>query len=232
MAIETLFTYLPGWQGVVFIELLIVFLVVGGFISFRMLRSRFWPYTYIVFEKRPPYGYIPVFKGRCRLMKVGDTGEELYYLKDLKVWKIAYGKRIGTNQICWTIREEDGLWYDTVFGDFDQKLHELGIMPVHRDMRYAYASSRKLVDKEYLNKTWMEKYLVPITLGMLFLCMVAMFATVWYSYKSAGELAASNAQTVEKTVQILDKADKILGKANAAESPSGFISSTVLPGGT
>ena len=72
---------------------------------------------------------------------------------------------------------------------------------------------------------YLIRFIVIVVLSLL-------FATVWYSYKSAGELAASNAQTVEKTVQILDKADKILGKANAAESPSGFISSTVLPGGT
>ena len=105
----------------------------------------------VVFENISGKGWQRAFEDTARLIKVGDQGEELLYLRNRKVYRTAYGKKMGVNEY-WFAVGQDGYWYNYLLGDFDAKLGEMDIEPVDRDMRYMHVAIRKNIENRYKKK--------------------------------------------------------------------------------
>lgn len=177
--------------GIVFISM-----AVAGVWSFIKVRNIRWNYNYVVWnsigssDQQEPYK-----KGKCRLVKIGDMGEEIFYLQKLKTYKVAYGKRIGKNTIYWTIGD-DGLWYNTVVGNFTKNFKGLGLMPVDRDIRYATTSVRNIMGGKY-NK--MDKTTQTFMIITFILLIVALGVAGLTNYLTYTKYADSKKMEIENT---------------------------------
>ena len=209
---------------IVFLILVFLFLIISGVTIFIIVNRRYWKFKYVILENIGGSGYVITGRGRCRLVNFGDGGEEIFFLKRSKKWRVAYGKRIGKNQVAWAIGQ-DGYWYNVHFGDLDKRLAELGVNPVDRDMRYAYASVRKGVENRYNQKSFMEKYGTVIAFGMLFLCIIAMAGMIWIGQNGNAKIAAINSKAMETAKEVLDSSNNVVSKlANLGISSSGYTS--------
>jgi len=189
-------------------------IIVAVVIGYRMR----WNFSWVLIEK----GKI-IKRGKCRLIPFGDGGEEVFYLRGLKRYRVAYGKRIGVNQIAWAVGK-DGYWYNVELGDLDTKLMEVGVMPVDRDMRYAYASVRKGLEKRYDDKTFMEKWGATISIGLIIIALIIFGVTQYYSNKKSGEfnleISKNNLEAMKGIKEAIVSMDQILGGKSAA-APAG-----------
>lgn len=156
---------LSNWEFYLLLGMTFLFLLSGAIVAFVILSKRRWPFKVIVLENISGSGYVPTKNDRARLIKFGDGGEEIFYLKRGKKYRVGYGKRIGKNYIAWAIGE-DGYWYNITFGNLDKRLAELGVNPVDRDMRFSNASLRKGIENRYDQKTFFDKYGTAITIGV------------------------------------------------------------------
>lgn len=198
---------------IIFGIVVFIFFVISGIVLFILLYRRRWNFRYVVLENIAGTGYSITGRGRCRRMAFGDGGEEIFYLQNSKKWRAAYGKRIGKNQVAWCVGE-DGYWYNINFGNLDKRLQELGVEPVDKDMRYAYASIRKGIESRYNQKTFMEKYGTIIAFGMLFLCIIAMGGFMWYTGSQATKISNANAQSLVTADKILTHSDELISHLN------------------
>lgn len=129
--------------------LILIAIVSSGIWSFIKIRNIRWNFNYVVWETiNGADKQDPTKKGLCRLISIGDQGEEVYYLKELKKYRVAYGKKRGKNTIDWCVGN-DGLWYNIEIGGFNKNFKTIGLIPVDRDIRYATTSVRKLMDQKY-----------------------------------------------------------------------------------
>lgn len=191
---------LPGWELVIFFALVFFFLCIGGTTVGIIISRLRWPIHVSIFEDDPIRG-VSNFAGRdkARLVKFGKGGEEIYYLRTRKKYKVGYGYKLAPNRIAFTIGK-DGYWYNCYIGGLDKKLRELGIVPPNRDMRLSQAAMQKGIENRYDERTTWEKIAVPLTIGMLILAIVVQAGGTWFSYhernKGLGtELEISKQQT-------------------------------------
>lgn len=213
---------LGGWEWVIFWFMLSIFVICGGIVTFWILYRLRWKFEWRILENIAGFGYIPTRKGRCRLVGIGEGGEEIFYLKGIKKYKAGYGKRIGAKQIAWAIGE-DGYWYNVTFGNLDKKLREIGVMPVDKDMRYAYASIRKIIDKRFDDKSFMEKYGPMIAIGLIIIAILVQGVTTYYIQKKVNEGLAINAQAVEAQQKVMELSERVLSNvANIQSGGSGY----------
>lgn len=180
-----------------------------------------WPYKVVILENTGGQGYTVSGRDKARLIKFGDGGEEIYFLKGRKKYKIGYGKKIGHKYIAWAIGD-DGYWYNIQFENLDKKLSQLGVLPVDRDLRFATSSVRKGIDEKYQSKSFYEKWAVTITIGMLVFAIIANSIGMWYVSKKQVEVAQANAQGAETTLKVLEATQKVLSGLDAVSSNSGL----------
>lgn len=228
---------LPGWQMILFIGLILVFLTTGAIVTFIIMSRLRWPFKYVVVEDVSGAGFGISRKGRARIVGFGDGGEELFLLKGVNKYRVGYGKRIGRRQVSWVVGE-DGFWYQWSFGDFNKKLREMGMKPSSVNVRLSMAAVRKGLDSRYENKTWLEKY-GPMLYAGLFIFTLLIFAGImWYVNKKNVEVAQINAEalkesakTQEATQKTLATIDQILSKFNLQSSQATLGGSGLIPAG-
>lgn len=191
---------------IILIGLFTLFFISGIVTTVIIFYRKRWNYRYVVLENVGGNKFTISRRGKCRLMSFGDGGEEIFYLREIKKWRVAYGKRIGKNQIMWVVGQ-DGYWYNSDFADFDAKLLKIGVMPIDRDMRYAYASVRKGINDRYDKKNFMDKYGTVIAFGMLFLCIIAMVGFMWFNFSQQKKIiiASNEGILASKDVTVLAK---------------------------
>lgn len=225
---------LPGWQLVIFIALVIIFLIVGGIIAFVLMSKARWPLDYVVLEDVAGLGNCVTRKGKCRIVGFGDGGEEIFLLKHLNKYKIGYGKRIGAKQIGWAVAE-DGLWYQFGFASLNKTLREMGITPTSVNVRLGMASVRKGLDKRLEPTDFMQKYGILIGMGLLLLMVIVAGGFAWYSSQQQVKIANLNVQSLkdatasqEATQKTLGTIDNILTKINfESQNPQDGIKTTI-----
>jgi hypothetical protein len=207
---------------------LFFFFFVGACITTFMLLSRWrWKYKVTILEDVTGSGiYQPTKKDRARLIKFGDGGEEIFYLKKLKRYRVAYGKRVGKNYIAWAIGQ-DGYWYNITFGNLDKKLLEVGVSPVDRDMRFAMASLRKGIETRYNEKTFFEKWGVPITIGILIIGIIAQGVTTYYILSKQKEITNANVEGTRVSLEVMKLAKEVLGDVDTIKGTGGGTSGLV-----
>jgi len=159
----------------------------------------------IVFENIAGQGYQIVYKDAARVVKIGDGGEEILYLRKKKVYRTAYGKKMGKNTY-WFAIGQDGYWYNILLGDLDAKMGMLDIEPVDRDMRYMHVAIRKNITERYRKIGFMEKYGTFVIGGLFF---IGIIVGGWMLIDQIGELLGQAAATQEigtKTIEAINQA--------------------------
>lgn len=153
----------------------------------------------VVFENIAGQGFQPVLKDKARTIRLGSGGEELLYLKKKKVYRTAYGKKMGKNTY-WFVIGQDGYWYNSVLGDLDAKMGMLDIEPIDRDMRYMHVAIRKNIEDRYRKVQFMEKYGTILMSGLF---LVIILVGIFFLLDKIGEISGSIAGSVETANQVL-----------------------------
>lgn len=165
----------------------------------------------IVFENISGQGYQPTIRDTARLVKIGDGGEEILYLKKKKVYRTAYGKKMGINTY-WFAVGQDGYWYNILLGDLDAKMGMLDVEPIDRDMRYMHVAIRKNITERYRKLGFMDKY---GTMVFSFVLLLIFFIGMWFVLKQQGDLINQGTQTVEMAKTLIEPIKEALSKVDA-----------------
>lgn len=207
---------------IILIGLFGVFFISSVTTTIIIFYRRRWNFSYVVLENVGGDKFVISRRGKCRLMNFGDGGEEIFFLRELKKWRVAYGKRIAKNQILWVVGK-DGYWYNSDFADFDKRLLKVGVMPIDRDMRYAYASVRKGIDKRYDKVNFMDKYGTMISFGMLMICIVAMIGFMWFNFSQQKKIIMANSEASKTSLEVMKAAKDVMSSVNNVKQGSGII---------
>lgn len=189
----------------------LVFISIAIGIWIFMTNKKF-KYKIILFENIGGQGYKVAYKDRARLIKIGDGGEEILYLRKLKSYRAAYGRKMNKNEY-WFAVGQDGYWYNFLLGDLDAKMNMLDIEPIDRDMRYMHVAIRKNITERYRKVGFMEKYGVMVFSGIF---IIAMIIALWLMLDQIGELieqaataTSAGAKTLEVVTNALARVDSI-----------------------
>lgn len=177
---------------------IILFMIAGIIIIYVVLTMRAYNKTIILFENIAGQGYQVVLKDKARLIKVGDGGEEVLFLRKKKVFRTAYGKKMG-KQTYWFAIGQDGYWYNIVLGDLDAKMGMLDIEPIDRDMRYMHVAIRKNIAERYRKVKFMEKY-GTLIMGSVFFLIILI--GLWLLLDKIGEISANSAGAVKAAADL------------------------------
>lgn len=199
--------------------LFLAFAVVVCICTYVFIQYLAYNRKIVVFENIAGQGFQPVFKDSARLIKLGDGGEELLYLRKKKVYRTAYGRKMGKNTY-WFVIGQDGYWYNSILGDLDAKMGMLDIEPIDRDMRYMHVAVRKNITERYRKIGFMEKHGLMI-LSMMFL--LVMIGGVWFIVDKMAETAAITGQNIEASTAVVEAAGKLLQGIDNVQGGSGII---------
>jgi len=199
---------------ITFLAIALLVSVIGGVIFY-------FAYNEIVFNKRITIyqniagrGPIPVGKDRAKLIKISDAGEEVLFLRKLKLYKGAYGKVIGKNHYAFHVGR-DGYWRNCTFADPEEGKNEIKLMPVDRDMRYAHEGIRKNVTLRFEKKNWLKENLATILgFGAIIIILVFMWllADKYFTIFSAAD------GTMESSKLVLEEVARLLGSLDNLQS--------------
>lgn len=214
---------LPGWQFILFLALFFVFFV-SGIVTVVVVYSRTrWNFKVVILENVDGRGYVITRRDKARLVAFGDGGEELFFLKKLKKYRIGYGKRIGPKQVAWAIGA-DGYYYNVTFGNLDDKLREVGILPADRNMRFANASVRKGIETTYGTKNWMDKYGTVLYFGLFLLTLMLFAGVIWYVFDKQVAMMNLNQQNLLTQKEVAELLKETLGAVdNIRSGGSGIV---------
>lgn len=212
-----------GITIIIFVFIIAVIAFIFGYIIIQQLRFK---KKIIILENVAGLGYVPSGRDRAMVVKVGDGGEEVLYLKKRKVYRTAYGKKIGKNTYAFAVGS-DGYWYNVTFGDLDNKMKELGLKPVDRDMRYMHVAIRRNIKDRFDKQSILAKYGPVIAVVGSF---VIMGVILWLVGSKLVELPSKISPLIDKLDLMMDKADNILAKAAAIEQGgTGLKPAWILP---
>lgn len=209
MVLESL--ALPGWELILFIVLVFAFLITGGVVSFIILSRLRWPLKWVLLEYVAGDKPQITRRGRCRMVTIGDMGEEVFLLKHLNKYKLGEGKRLGHKQIGWIIAD-DGLWYQFDFEDFNKKLRQIGMRPASKDVRLGMSAVRKNTKQWLENKSWLDKHQGIIYFGMFIIILFIFAGILWYSTNKQVEIARINAASQNASVETQVATQKTLAQ--------------------
>ena len=204
---------------ITWVIVLFILLVASGVIVYFLIQRKSFNVQIRIFENIAGRGYMHTKNDTAKLVKVADDGSQILYLRKHKVYRQGYGRKIGTNTFAFAIGS-DGLWYNVVFGDLDKALHEIGLVPVDKDIRLANVVMRKSLEKEYNKKNFLEKYGAVIAFASLIIMLgIATWLGTWNQVKAADAVNAALSGTKDLTVQnqqMLAESQKSLDASNSA----------------
>jgi hypothetical protein len=203
--------------------MMLVFFIVSSAVAAIIVYRIRWPMFWEKWEELTPGRSTRTRKGRCRLIGFGDGGEEIFYLRGLKKYRAAYGKRLDKKTVVWE-EGSDGYWYNVVPTGLDKRLLEVGIMPVDRDMRLTNATIRKGIENRYNEKSFMDKYGVLISFGLLFVCILALGGFLWMAMDKQRDISAANLEATKASKETMEVANRILSHIdNINIGGSGYV---------
>lgn len=199
--------YLPdvSWGGagmvIVWFVVAILFLVgvaIGVYFFIRWLKFN---KTIVILEDVQGSDDLePVGKDKAMLVKVAKSGMEVLWLRKKKVYKGAYGKRMGKNTYYFGIGP-DGYWYNVTLGSLQEGLSKVGIRPTPVNMRYQNEALQEIIKERYNQITFMQKYGAMIA----FIALIAIFGVMAYlmidKFADTASLTNTNLEIV-KDVQL------------------------------
>lgn len=210
-------------EWIIVISLFAIFFISAIVTTIIIFYRRRWNYTFVVAENTGGSGFTISQRGKMRLVNIGDGGEEIFFLRNIKKYRLAYGKRIANRQVLWTIGK-DGYWYNCDFGDFDETFSKMGLIPVEKDVRMGNASMRKMIDKRYDKGNFMEKWGTTIAFGMLFLCIIAMIGFLWINGNQQKTIAGANLESTKTSKEVMALSKEIMTQIQLIKSgSSGYV---------
>lgn len=216
-------------EWIILIALISIVFFVTAIITFVKVRNKRWPMNYVIWETVGGSDrQEPTKKGKCRLVSVGDMGEEIYFLDKIKKYRIAWGKKIGKNTIYWAVGQ-DGLHYNVDIGHFNNNFNSLGLMPVDRDVRYGSTSLRKIMDQKYNKMNNAQKQMMIISFIMLFICILALGGSIWISFSQQNKVAQTNLETSKVNLQAQQQTADILRQIDVIQSGGSGFTTQVTP---
>jgi hypothetical protein len=199
---------------VIIILAFVLFIIVIGIVIYMIYMRRLFNKPIIIFENISGNGYMQTGKDIARTIKLGDGGEELLFLRKRKIYRTAYGRKMGKN-VYWFAVGQDGYWYNILLGDLDAKMGMLDIEPIDRDMRYMHVAIRKNIESRYRKIGIMEKF-GPIIVSGVFL--IIMVVATWLLMSKAGDLIHEAKLVVESVKPMIDALTKIAGSIDSIYS--------------
>lgn len=197
--------------GLTFIGALILILLVFGAILVFILTQSKYKIKIVAFENTGE-GFLPTIKDRAKIVKAGQSGEVMLYLRKSKTYRVAYGKRMGKNTY-WFAVGDDGYWYNITLEGIDDNFKRLNIKPIQSDMRYAYASMMKLIGERYNVETFWQKY-GGMIIGITGLAVVIILN--WLLFREYVTVTNGLNAAVEASKELIEASRELLGAANNA----------------
>lgn len=193
-------------QTLTILVVVLVLTVSFAVISYLILTSRRYNKKITIFENLAGKGYVPTGTDKAMVVKVGDGGEEILFLKKRKLYRTAYGKKIGKNHYAFVIGS-DGYWYNSEFGDFDSEMEKLGWKPTDRDLRYMHVAIRRNIKDRYEKTTFLQKYGGLIA----YISLIAITGIMmWLLFDKFLDITSASNQAVESAKQVLESTQQIL----------------------
>ena len=214
-----------GLGSIVFYVLLLVLMVVlFGVVIYFIYQKKVYRFRVEVYENMSGGGYIRTFLDRARLVKAGDGGQEILYLKKKKAYRSAYGRKMAKNTF-WFAVGPDGYWYNFTLGDLDTKTGVLDVEPVDADVRMLYEGIRKNMEREFSPVNNFSKY-APYVFSFLLLLLIIVGGI--YIIKETGDVLKASEGAVKASQNVMDSADRVLGKIDnlQAANTGGLIPAT------
>lgn len=211
-------TFGIGTGNIIWLVIILIVCIIIAIAIYLIFQWRLYNKKIIVFENIAGQGFQPTYHDKARLIAFGDGGEEVLFLKKKKVYRSAYGKKMGKNTY-WFVIGQDGYWYNSILGDFDAKMGMLDIEPIDRDMRYMHVAVRKNITERYKKVKFMEKY---GTLVMNSLFLLIMIIGIWFLLDKMVEVSTSNAAAVKTAQQIQETSKQIISSLNNICGGSGI----------
>jgi len=188
------------------IAAIFIFAIVIAIAIYLIYQARIYNKKIIVFENISGQGYQPTIKDKARTVKIGEEGFQVLYLRRLKVFRTAYGRKMGKNTY-WFAVGQDGYWYNIVLGDIDAKMGMLDIEPVDRDVRGFHTAVGKNIRERYRKQKFMEKY------GMIMIGGLALFVVligIYFLLDKVANISEGAAQAVEAAAKLQDSSRAII----------------------
>jgi hypothetical protein len=186
--------------SLIYVAIAILVCAVGAIGIWMWYQKKIFNIKIVDYENLSGQGWRRTFIDTARLIKVGDGGEEILFLRKRKQYRTAYGKKMGMNEY-WFCRGQDGYWYNSIMGDFDAKMGLLDIEPVDRDMRYMHVAIRKNIQDRYKKQNFMDKYGSMLMNGIF---LVIMLVGLYFLIKKMVLGMDSINTGLEQTRQTLD----------------------------
>lgn len=177
-----------------------------GIFAYIIYDRKVYSKTINDFENISGQGYQLTSKDRARLIKTGDGGEELMWLKKRKAYRTAYGRKMGPN-VYWFAKGQDGYFYNVLLGDLDAKMGMLDIEPVDRDMRYMHVAIRKNIDKRYDKVSWLDKYGTYLATGFF---MIIMIIGIWFLLSQMAEISSGVAASIKTAQEVMVESKSVI----------------------
>lgn len=205
-----------NWSVITFVVALIL---IGGVILYLIYERRIFNKKVIIFENISGQGFQPTIRDRARVIKIGDSGEELLFLKKKKLYRTAYGRKMGVNTY-WFVKGQDGYDYNCVLGDFDAKMGMLDIEPIDRDVRMLSVAVRKNIQDRYRKQSIMDKYGGVIITGIfLIIVVVAILLYTKQMNKAMEQLAIA----MEWASKVSEQNVRLLGMYDSLKTSGGLM---------
>jgi len=164
--------------------------------------------------------FVPAIRDKAKTVKIGSGGFEILYLKKLKIFRIAYGGRVGKDTYYFFILP-DGYWYNGMLSANMMQIDKTGglipVMTTNPMMRSQYTSLEKQID--FLHKAkvgFMEKYGAWV-MGISFVLVAGVLLWLCYREFSSAMGAMSGLAT-----ELTKVAANVCGQSGGA-APTGLV---------
>ena len=215
---------LPGWQLVGFFFVMIIFLFSGGIVTFVMLSKKRWPIKVMILNKRlKSLGSFISGWDRARRVGLLRTGEEIYLWKKRKKYRVGNEEFVGTNTMAWA-RGKDGYYRNVGLGDVDKELKSMGVTPTNLEMRTMTGLVDQAIQDRHDGKNFMEKYMVPIVVGMLIMSIIASGGMQLWQIHENNKSKPTELETAKTNLEVAKTNKEVLnGIANLKSGGSGLV---------
>ncbi len=213
--------------------------VIGMFSNINLLRILGWfffvvvliaigYYAYYVWKDRRVFtkivtafdivgiNFVPGIRDKAKPVKIGSGGFEILYLKKLKVYKIAYGGKVGKNNYYFFILS-DGYWYNGMLSADIKAIDKNGgliqVVTTNPTMRSQYTSLEKQIDILHDKKqsVWDKYGSWILSIGFVVIAGVML----WLNYKEYYASMQALSGVVDKIGLLLDKIQVLQGGSSS-----------------
>lgn len=168
--------------------------------------------------------YVPTMTDKAKVVKIGSGGFEILYLQKLKIYRIAYGGRVGKDTYYFFVGK-DGYWYNGMLSAdmyaIDQHKGLIPIVTTNPSMRSQYTSLEKQIDTLHADKKgFMDKYGAWV-FSIGFVIIVGVFA--WLIFREMSPIMSSIAEIAKRQADLTTRIDVILSHLNLNSTSSGLV---------